>query len=412
MILVGNQRGGAQDLAVHLMKPENEHVDVHEVRGFAASSLNGAFNEAYALSRGTQCRKFLYSLSVNPPADKQVSTDDFIGVIDRAEKTLGLTDQPRAIVFHEKHGRRHAHCVWSRINTEEMRAVHMPYDRKNLVDLTREIFIERGWNMPDGLIDKNLRDPRNFTLAEWQQAKRQDKDPRSIKAALQDAWAISKSKTAFTQALQERGYWLAQGDRRGFVVLDHKQEIYNLPKWLGLKIKDVRARLGDIKGLPNVEETQALIAGEMGKTLDRLSSELSDKKTNTRAAFERRRKALVTRQRMQRQALQERQDKRHTHENRIRQARFRKGLGGVWDYLRGEHRRIQQQNEREAGAAEQCDGKERDTLIHSHLTERKHIKIFHYNTLRKNEVMQEKLARDRLEHGRSPSRTSGVIPEP
>ncbi|MCF6293426.1 MAG: hypothetical protein L3J04_08545 [Robiginitomaculum sp.] len=25
MILVGNQRGGSQDLAVHLMKPENEH---------------------------------------------------------------------------------------------------------------------------------------------------------------------------------------------------------------------------------------------------------------------------------------------------------------------------------------------------------------------------------------------------
>lgn len=29
MILNGNQRGGAKDLALHLMKEENEHVEVH-----------------------------------------------------------------------------------------------------------------------------------------------------------------------------------------------------------------------------------------------------------------------------------------------------------------------------------------------------------------------------------------------
>jgi hypothetical protein len=28
-----------------------------------------------------------------------------------------LNGQPRVIVFHEKNGRRHAHCVWSRIST-------------------------------------------------------------------------------------------------------------------------------------------------------------------------------------------------------------------------------------------------------------------------------------------------------
>jgi len=42
MILVGNQRSGAKDLALHLLKEENEHVEVHEVRGFASSNLMGA----------------------------------------------------------------------------------------------------------------------------------------------------------------------------------------------------------------------------------------------------------------------------------------------------------------------------------------------------------------------------------
>lgn len=49
-------------------------------------------------------------------------------------------------------------------------------------------------------------------------------DPRLIKAAFQDAWAISDSKLAFTHALQERG------DRRGYVALDHRGEVYAIAK--------------------------------------------------------------------------------------------------------------------------------------------------------------------------------------
>ena len=39
MILHGNQRGGARDLALHLLKDENEHVEVHELRGFVSDNL-------------------------------------------------------------------------------------------------------------------------------------------------------------------------------------------------------------------------------------------------------------------------------------------------------------------------------------------------------------------------------------
>ena len=88
MILQGNQRGGASDLARHLLKAENEHVDVHELRGFVADDLKGALQEAYAISKGTQAKQFLYSLSLNPPANEQVSTPDFENAITRVEKQL------------------------------------------------------------------------------------------------------------------------------------------------------------------------------------------------------------------------------------------------------------------------------------------------------------------------------------
>lgn len=118
MILKASQRGGGQDLAAHLMRAdENEHVSLHELRGFMADDLKGAFKEADAVSRGTKCRQFLFSLSLSPPEQERVPAEVFEKAIDRIEERLGLEGQPRAIVFHEKEGRRHAHCVWSRNRT-------------------------------------------------------------------------------------------------------------------------------------------------------------------------------------------------------------------------------------------------------------------------------------------------------
>lgn len=206
MILVGNQRSGARNLALHLLKEENEHVDVHEIRGFASQNLESALNEAYAISRGTRCKQYLFSLSLNPPPDATPATSDFENAIERIENRLGLYDQPRAIVLHEKEGRRHCHVVWSRINAEEMKAVHLPYTKRKLQEISRELCLEHGWKMPRGLANSKETNPYNFTLAEWQQAKRLGKDPRSIKARFRDAWAISDSKSAFINALEDRNY--------------------------------------------------------------------------------------------------------------------------------------------------------------------------------------------------------------
>ena len=73
MILHGNPRAGAKDMAQHLMKAENEVVQIHQMRGFASHDLLGAFNEIYAISRGTKCSQYMYSLSLNPPKDAEVS---------------------------------------------------------------------------------------------------------------------------------------------------------------------------------------------------------------------------------------------------------------------------------------------------------------------------------------------------
>lgn len=76
------------------------------------------------------------------------------------------------IVFHEKEGRRHAHAVWSRIDPETMTAKPLPFFKTKLREISKQLYLENGWQMPRGFVDSQRRDPRNFTLAEWQQAKR------------------------------------------------------------------------------------------------------------------------------------------------------------------------------------------------------------------------------------------------
>jgi len=123
VILKGSQRGGAGQLAAHLSRlDDNEHVTLHEVRGFVSEDLHGALREAQAVSKGTRCRQFLFSVSLNPPEHERVSTQAFEDAVDRIEHRTGLAGHPRIVLFHEKEGRRHAHAVWSRIDAETMTA--------------------------------------------------------------------------------------------------------------------------------------------------------------------------------------------------------------------------------------------------------------------------------------------------
>ncbi len=373
MILDGNQRGGARNLAVHLTKPENEHIELHEIRGFAADTLQGALREAEAVSKGTRCRQFLYSLSLSPPEKERVPVSTFEDAIERIETKLGLSGHARVVVFHEKEGRRHAHCVWSRINPDSMKAVRMSHDRRKLGDVSRQLFMEYGWKMPEGLIDSDLRNPLNFDRKEWFQAKRISKDPRDIKNALQQCWAASDSCQTFRTALEQRGYWLARGDRGGVVAVDIHGGVYAVARWIGIKTKDVQARMGDLQELPSVEEAQKHVAGLVRDKLTRFITSATDEFAQAAQALEVRRLAMVQWHRIERKELRAMHDRRWIAEAKARTDRLRKGLRGLWDRMTGKHAQLRKENEQETAVSAERDVDERQALIDGQLDERQHL---------------------------------------
>lgn len=373
MILNGSQRGGHGDLARHLMKPENEHVEIHEIRGFVSETVAGAFKEAHAISRGTKCIQFLYSLSLSPPAAENVPVKIFEDAIDTIERKLGLSGQPRVIVFHEKQGRRHAHCVWSRIDAHTMTAVNLPHTKLKLRDVSRQLFIAHGWKMPDGLVDRSLRNPLNFDRKEWFQAKRTKQDPRDIKGLFQQCWSAADSGKAFKHAIEERGYYLARGDRRAVVAVDVHGEIYAVARWVNAKTKDVVVRMGDVSALPSVEEAQAKIAGLVRDKLTVFIDSAASDFAQAAQGIEAKRVAMADRHPADRRALRAAQDERWTKEAIERATRFRHGLRGLWDRLTGQAAKLRDQNERETTQAAERDAREKQTLIERQLDERRRL---------------------------------------
>lgn len=371
MIIKAKERGDGAKLARYLLTMrENDHVEMHDVRGFISDDLLGAFREADAIAAGTRCTNHLFSISLNPPQDAAVTVEEFENAADAVERKLGLEGQPRAIVFHEKDGRRHAHVVWSRIDAERMRAINLSHYKLHLRDVSRELFRAHGWEMPEGLRDWKERDPLTFTREEWQQARRVGLDPKQIKAVFLECWAQSNSGSSLAQALKERGFTLARGDRRGIVAVDYRGEVYAVARQAGVKTKDVVARLGDPEALPSVDQAKAAIAARMTDRIKGFIRQAELEAGQGRTALEFRRSELAGRQKQEREMLKEAQDKRWTAETKARAAKLQRGFSGLWQRVTGKYSKIREQNEREAWKALLRDRAEGDELIAGQLDER------------------------------------------
>lgn len=374
MILKGSQRGNALQLARHLLNVrDNEHIELHELRGFVSDDLAGAMLEAAAIAKGTRCTQHLFSLSFNPPEAERVDIESFEAAIEMAEQKLGLDGQSRAIVFHEKEGRRHAHVVWSRIDLETMTARNLPFFKSKLMDLSRELYLEHCWDMPKGLLDRNLKNPLNFTRDEWQQAKRAKQDPRLLKAMFRECWSRSDDQASLSRALEERGFILARGDRRAVVALDYRGEIFALSRWTSVKAKDIRERIKDEQALPSLDEASDIIVKRIGEKLRSFGREIEARYERLRPSIIFKRDAMMQRHRQARKVFEEKQNKRWDKETNQRAARLPRGLGSLWSRITGRYAKIKRQNEVEAWRSIQRDQAEKDDMIARQLDERRNL---------------------------------------
>lgn len=305
MIPFASQRGGGQDLAVHLMNEhDNEYMELHSLRGSIADDLAGAFAEWEAQSHAmTKCKNFMYSLSVNPdPAQGPLTREQYEDYFDRTEQAMNLAGQPRAIVFHIKNGREHAHAVWSRIDVQDCKAVQMSFDHQKLMMVTRQFARDHGLSLPEGY-NKTRFGQRQLSLYEKMQAEQGGRTKVEHSEIVTDLWRRSDSAKAFVAGLEENGYILAKG-RRPYILVDAYGHMNALRKLLldvevdgkNIKVEHLREFFEKdfpLKELPTIEAAREQAAKHLKAIEDFKKTEgQSDRRDELKQAQEIRRTKL------------------------------------------------------------------------------------------------------------------------
>ena len=266
------------------------------------------------------------------PSQGPLTRDQYYDFIARMEEKQGLQDQPRAVVFHVKDGREHCHVIWSRIDQENLKAIQMSHDRQKIRAVVQEFALEHGLKLPRGL--KNNRASERFNkqanavnLAEKQQEERTGLTKEQRREEITQAFRQSDSGQAFIRALQNKGYILAKGNRRAYVVIDRFGEIHSLTRQIeGVKAKEVKARLADfpLDKLPETAKAQAQARDRARTKAEKnLTAEfkqqaankwglLKQKQHKRRAGLEEKRKAMLARHQMKRNSLLDAQKKEIT----------------------------------------------------------------------------------------------------
>ncbi len=267
MIIKGKSRAGPGALAAHLGNAEkNERVQLLETRGTVAQDLRGALIEMDAYGAGTRCEKPLYHAALSPEPPHRLTPEQRTQAVDALEAKLGLVGHARVVVLHEKLGREHLHVVWTRIDLKEMKAVSDSHNYRKHEEVARDLERAFGHDRVQGAHverDGVKRPDRTPSRAELRQEERTGITGKQTKEQVSAIFRSSDSAEAFRGALGEHGYYLANGDRRDFVIVDRSGGVHSLARRIDvMKADELRAFMAPIDraSLPSVEQARALAA--------------------------------------------------------------------------------------------------------------------------------------------------------
>jgi len=251
MIIKGQSRAGPAALAKHLGNVDkNEKVSLLETRGTVARDLRGALVEMDAYAAGTRCEKSLYHAALSPEPPHRLTAEQRAEAIDALEDKLGLTGHARLVVLHEKLGREHIHVVWSRIDLDRMKSVSDSHNYRKHEEVARDLERKFGHERVQGAHAEREgveRPDRTPSRAELRQEERTGIKGRDVKEEVTALFRASNGAGAFKAALEEKGYILAKGDKRDFVLVDRAGGIHSLARRIdGIKAAELREYMSPI----------------------------------------------------------------------------------------------------------------------------------------------------------------------
>ena len=267
MIVKGRSRSNGAQLGPYLLHSEGtENVTVLQVSGMATKDVCQALIEMQEITDcGQRGVKGLYHGVISPQPGYALDERQWIYAADVLARELQLEGQPRVIVLHDKadargQARTHAHVVFQRTDKESL---------KLIPDSWNYIAHERASRHLERTLGHELVPGAHIAPRKDREEGKAYPDHERLKAGMTRGKRVNQitglyrgadSASAFVAALHDKGYVLAQGDRRDFVLVDDRAQVFSLPRFIeGVKTKQVREFMQPFAGemLPSVEIAKA-----------------------------------------------------------------------------------------------------------------------------------------------------------
>jgi len=245
---------------------ENVRTEIIKSEGLASEDIRDKMLEMQLMAEGTRCKNFMWiaDLSPSPGVSRRFSAAEWERARAIAEKFRGLEGQAYFVIEQEKaDGRIHRHAIWSRVDVETGRARPDGWDSEICHAASKAIREELGLQPLPSPFDKDREGPRPKRAPKrWEMYRgmKSGLDPRDITAQVTELYHQSDNGRAFHAALEQQGYVLARGDRRGFVILDSAGDDHSLARRIeGVNTKELDAFMRDVdhEALPTVEQGRA-----------------------------------------------------------------------------------------------------------------------------------------------------------
>jgi len=161
--------------------------------------------------------------------------------------------------------------------------------------------------------------------------------------SIEELYQSCGSGSAFREAVEEIGYTLGKGDRRGFILVDQEGDVHSLSRQLkGIRAKQIKAYMSDVDAdsLPTAQEIQE---GRESVQVESEDDAVIDEDEPLEIPMEAVEEAFHAETREKRQALIEGLEKRYAQreeELRIEEALYKAvtdstGLKGIWNAVTG-----------------------------------------------------------------------------
>lgn len=146
---------------------------------------------------------------------------------------------------HNDEKQKHMHIIVNLVSWEDGRRANIYRDHLRLSRWADEYAKEHGFHR----IAQRIKNNKQRDKGEFVKYKARE---------IADLYHRCDNARSFAAALEEKGITLAQGHKRDYILVDHRGEGKTLSRYLkGIKIKEIRAKLGDKSLLPQAHELEA-----------------------------------------------------------------------------------------------------------------------------------------------------------